>query len=217
MRHATSRSFSVAVNSFQRNCQSVSTRSFSAFKDNYDGAAAERALQKIVPKPLDAEATSKLIELLKSPPAGEEAFLVDLLSNRISPGVDESAYVKAAFLAAIAKGEAKSPIVSPELATQLLGTMQGGYNIISLVELLDNPALASKAADGLCNTLLMFEAFYDVEAKAKAGNKEVRLLTLNPHFPSPVLPWLPPSLSYICSIHYLICLHLPFQRLFNRF
>ena len=147
------------------------SRNFSTFKDEYDGAAAERALQKIVPKPLDAESTSKLCELLKNPPAGEESFLVDLLTNRISPGVDESAYVKAAFLAAIAKGEAKSPIVSPELATQLLGTMQGGYNIISLVELLDSPTLGEKAADGLCNTLLMFEAFYDVETKAKAGNK----------------------------------------------
>ena len=149
----------------------VISRNFSTFKDEYDGAAAERALQKIVPKPLDAESTSKLCELLKNPPAGEESFLVDLLTNRISPGVDESAYVKAAFLAAIAKGEAKSPIVSPELATELLGTMQGGYNIISLVELLDSPTLGGKAADGLCNTLLMFEAFYDVEAKAKAGNK----------------------------------------------
>ena len=146
-------------------------RSFSTFRDNYNGAAAERALQKIVPKPLDAEATSKLVELLKNPPAGEEAFLVDLLSNRISPGVDEAAYVKAAFLSAIAKGEAHSPIVTPTLATQLLGTMQGGYNIISLVELLDEPHLAETAADGLCRTLLMFEAFYDVEAKAKAGNK----------------------------------------------
>jgi aconitate hydratase 2 / 2-methylisocitrate dehydratase len=97
--------------------------------------------------------------------------LVDLLSNRIPPGVDESAYVKAAFLAAVAKGEAKSPIVSPMLATELLGTMQGGYNIVSLVDLLDSPTLGGKAADGLCSTLLMFEAFYDVEAKAKAGNK----------------------------------------------
>lgn len=109
--------------------------------------------------------------MLKNPPAGEEAFLVDLLSNRIPPGVDESAYVKAAFLAAVAKGEAKSPIVSPLLATELLGTMQGGYNIVSLVDLLDSPTLGGKAADGLCGTLLMFEAFYDVEAKARAGNK----------------------------------------------
>jgi aconitate hydratase 2 / 2-methylisocitrate dehydratase len=149
----------------------LSSRNFSAFKDEYDGAAAERALQKIVPKPLDAENTIRLCELLKNPPAGEEAFLVDLLSNRIPPGVDESAYVKAAFLAAVAKGEAKSPIVSPMLATELLGTMQGGYNIVSLVDLLDSPTLGGKAADGLCSTLLMFEAFYDVEAKAKAGNK----------------------------------------------
>ena len=86
--------------------------------------------------------------------------------------MDEAAYVKAAFLTDIAKGTAKSPLVSPQLATQLLGTMQGGYNINSLVELLDDPALAKTAADGLVNTLLMFEAFYDVETKAKAGNKE---------------------------------------------
>lgn len=183
MRHAASRNLSVARNSFTRTSiltssikclsgnESCMPRSFSTFRDNYNGAAAERALQKIVPKPLDAEATSKLVELLKNPPAGEEAFLVDLLSNRISPGVDEAAYVKAAFLSAIAKGEAHSPIVTPTLATQLLGTMQGGYNIISLVELLDEPHLAETAADGLCRTLLMFEAFYDVEAKAKAGNK----------------------------------------------
>jgi aconitate hydratase 2 / 2-methylisocitrate dehydratase len=159
------------VNSRSNVAFNLSSRNFSAFKDEYDGAAAERALQKIVPKPLDAENTIRLCEMLKNPPAGEEAFLVDLLSNRIPPGVDESAYVKAAFLAAVAKGEAKSPIVSPLLATELLGTMQGGYNIVSLVDLLDSPTLGGKAADGLCGTLLMFEAFYDVEAKARAGNK----------------------------------------------
>ena len=182
MRHAASRKPYAARKSFAQmniatssmkclSAYSVTPRNFSTFKDNYDGATAERALQKIVPKPLDAEATSKLVELLKNPPVGEESFLLDLLSNRISPGVDEAAYVKAAFLAAIAKGETVSPIVSPVLATRLLGTMQGGYNIISLVELLDAPDLAETAADGLCRTLLMFEAFYDVEAKAKAGNK----------------------------------------------
>jgi len=96
---------------------------------------------------------------------------MDLLVNRIPPGVDEAAYVKAAFLTAVAKGETKSPLVSPELATELLATMQGGYNILTLVELLDHPTLSEKAADGLCNTILMFEAFHDVEAKCKAGNK----------------------------------------------
>jgi aconitate hydratase 2/2-methylisocitrate dehydratase len=142
----------------------------SAFKDEYDGAVAERAAQGIVPKPLDAEGVSKLVDLLKAPPAGEEEFLLDLLKNRVPPGVDEAAYVKAAFLAAVAKGEASSPLVSKELATELLGTMQGGYNIITLVELLESPTLGGIAADALSKTLLMFEAFHDVELKAKAGN-----------------------------------------------
>jgi aconitate hydratase 2/2-methylisocitrate dehydratase len=151
--------------------QGMSLRWASTFKTNYDGAVAERAQQGIVNKPLDADATSKLVEMLKNPPKGEEAFLMDLLENRVPPGVDEAAYVKAAFLAAVAKGEAKSPIVSAEKATELLATMQGGYNIQPLVDLLDSPTLGAKAADGLSNTLLMFESFYDVEGKAKAGNK----------------------------------------------
>lgn len=130
----------------------------------------ERAAQGIVPKPLDAEQTASLIELLKNPPAGEEDTLVDLLENRIPPGVDEAAYVKAGFLAAVAKGEASSPLVSKERAVELLGTMQGGYNIEPLVTLLDDAALASIAAKALSHTLLMFDAFYDVEEKAKAGN-----------------------------------------------
>ena len=149
----------------------MAARYASTFKANYDGAVAERAEQGVVPKPLDADQTSKLVALLKTPPAGEEAFLMDLLANRVPPGVDEAAYVKAAFLAAVAKGEATSPLVSAEKATELLATMQGGYNIQPLVDLLDSPTLGAKAADGLCNTLLMFESFYDVEAKAKAGNK----------------------------------------------
>ena len=148
-----------------------SSRFASTLKANYDGAKAERALVGIVPKPLDPDSTSKLVDLLKNPPADEKTFLLDLLVNRIPPGVDESAYVKAAFLTDVAKGNATSPLISPEYATELLGTMQGGYNITSLVELLDSPKLGSVAAKGLKNTLLMFEAFYDVEAKAKAGNK----------------------------------------------
>ncbi|KAF0860907.1 bifunctional aconitate hydratase 2/2-methylisocitrate dehydratase [Mixta calida B021323] len=111
-----------------------------------------------------------LVELLKNPPAGEEEFLSDLLINRVPPGVDEAAYVKASFLAAIAKGETTSPLVTPEKAIELLGTMQGGYNIHPLIEALDNEKLAPIAAKALSNTLLMFDNFYDVEEKAKAGN-----------------------------------------------
>lgn len=130
----------------------------------------ERAAQGIVPKPLDAEQTASLVELLKNPPAGEEEILIDLLENRIPPGVDEAAYVKACFLAAVAKGEANSPLVSKEKAVELLGTMQGGYNIESLIGLLEDEALAPIAAKALSHTLLMFDSFYDVEEKAKAGN-----------------------------------------------
>ncbi|MEL7292226.1 MAG: bifunctional aconitate hydratase 2/2-methylisocitrate dehydratase [Pseudomonadota bacterium] len=130
----------------------------------------ERAAEGVVPKPLDAEQTAALVELLKNPPQGEEAFILDLLENRIPPGVDEAAYVKAGFLTAVAKGEVASPLVSREKAAQLLGTMQGGYNIAPLIELLDDAELAPISVKALSHTLLMFDAFYDVEEKAKAGN-----------------------------------------------
>ncbi|KJK04722.1 MULTISPECIES: bifunctional aconitate hydratase 2/2-methylisocitrate dehydratase [Pseudomonas] len=130
----------------------------------------ERAAQGIVPQPLNAEQTAGLVELLKNPPAGEEAVLVDLITNRVPPGVDEAAYVKAGFLSAIAKGEATSPLIDKKRAVELLGTMQGGYNIATMVELLDDAELAAVAAEQLKHTLLMFDAFHDVAEKAKAGN-----------------------------------------------
>ena len=138
--------------------------------EEYRKHVAERAAQGIVPKPLDASQMAALVELLKNPPAGEEEFLVDLLVNRVPPGVDEAAYVKAGFLAAIAKGEAHSPLVTREKAVELLGTMQGGYNIHALIDALDDETLAPIAAEALSHTLLMFDNFYDVEEKAKAGN-----------------------------------------------
>ncbi|QIH11863.1 MULTISPECIES: bifunctional aconitate hydratase 2/2-methylisocitrate dehydratase [Pseudomonas] len=130
----------------------------------------ERAALGIVPQPLNAEQTAGLVELLKNPPAGEETFLVDLITNRIPPGVDEAAYVKAGFLSAVAKGEVTSPLIDKKRAVELLGTMQGGYNIATLVELLDSAELAAVAAEQLKHTLLMFDAFHDVAEKAKAGN-----------------------------------------------
>ncbi|MGL5369569.1 MAG: bifunctional aconitate hydratase 2/2-methylisocitrate dehydratase, partial [Plesiomonas shigelloides] len=140
----------------------------------YRQHVAERAAEGVVAKPLDAAQAAALVELLKAPPVGEEAFLLDLLANRIPPGVDEAAYVKAGFLAAVARGEAHSPIVSAEYATELLGTMQGGYNIQPLIDLLDDARLAPIAAKALSQTLLMFDSFYDVEDKAKAGNDFAR-------------------------------------------
>jgi aconitate hydratase 2/2-methylisocitrate dehydratase len=130
----------------------------------------ERAEVGVVPKPLSAEQVAELIELLKSPPAGEEDFILDLISNRVPAGVDEAAYVKAGFLSAITKGETSSPLIDKRLAVKLLGTMLGGYNIATLVTLLDDAALADAAADELCHTLLMFDAFHDVADRAKAGN-----------------------------------------------
>ena len=130
----------------------------------------ERAAEGVPPKPLTAEQVAALIELLKAPPAGEEEFILDLITNRVPPGVDEAAYVKAGFLTAIAKGEATSPLIDKIHAVKLLGTMQGGYNIATLVELLDDAELAKEAGEQLKHTLLMFDAFHDVEERAKAGN-----------------------------------------------
>ncbi|MCP4955627.1 bifunctional aconitate hydratase 2/2-methylisocitrate dehydratase [Photobacterium aquimaris] len=130
----------------------------------------ERAAEGVVAQPLNAEQVAALIELLKTPPQGEEAALLDLLENRIPPGVDEAAYVKAGFLAAITTGETQSPLVSKAKAAQLLGTMQGGYNIEPLIALLDDAELAPIAVTALSHTLLMFDSFYDVEQKAKSGN-----------------------------------------------
>ncbi len=131
----------------------------------------ERADMGVVPKPLDAEQTAALVELLKNPPAGEEDFILELLTYRIPAGVDEAAYVKAGFLAAITKGEATSPLIDKVKATELLGTMLGGYNISPLVDCLDNDELAPTAVKALSKTLLMFDAFYDVNEKAGAGNE----------------------------------------------
>jgi aconitate hydratase 2/2-methylisocitrate dehydratase len=136
----------------------------------YREHVAERASQNIPPKPLRAEQVAGLIELLKNPPAGEEAFLLDLITTRVPPGVDEAAYVKAGFLSAIAKSETQCGLISPSLAVELLGNMHGGYNIETLVGLLQDAELGELAATELKHTLLMFDAFHDVAELAKAGN-----------------------------------------------
>ena len=142
--------------------------------ENYRKHVEERAADGVVPKPLNAEQMAALVELIKQPPAGEEEFILDLLANRVPAGVDEAAYIKAGFLAAIAKSEANSPILNAADATELLGTMLGGYNISPLIDLLDNDELAPIAAKGLSNTLLVFDAFHDVQEKAEAGNAFAR-------------------------------------------
>ena len=138
--------------------------------EQYRTHVEERAAEGIVPKPIDPEQMAALVELVKQPPEGQEEFILNLLANRVPAGVDEAAYIKAGFLAAIAKSETSSPILTAADATELLGTMLGGYNIAPLIDLLDVPELAPIAASGLSHTLLVFDAFHDVEAKAKAGN-----------------------------------------------
>lgn len=134
----------------------------------------ERAAQGIPAKPLTAEQVTELVELIKNPPAGEEDFIKDLLVNRVPPGVDEAAYVKAGFLSAVAKGEDNTPLIDRKEAVRLLGTMQGGYNIETLVGLLDDAELAELAATELKHTLLVFDAFHDVKEKADAGNTNAK-------------------------------------------
>ena len=136
----------------------------------YREHVAERAALGIPPLPLSAKQTGELIELLKSPPAGEEATLVDLITHRVPAGVDDAAKVKASYLAAVAHGAEKCALISRERATELLGTMLGGYNISPMVDLLEDAVVASQAADGLKKTLLMFDQFHDIKEKADKGN-----------------------------------------------
>jgi len=136
----------------------------------YREHVAERAALNIPPKPLSAEQVAALVELLKNPPAGEDAFLLDLISHRVPPGVDEAAYVKAGFLSAVARGETQCPLIDRAVAVALLGNMHGGYNIETLVSLLADPELGGLAAKELKHTLLMFEAFHDVAELASGGN-----------------------------------------------
>lgn len=138
--------------------------------DTYRQHVAERAALGIPPLPLTAKQTAELIELLKNPPAGEEQNLVDLLTHRVPAGVDDAAKVKASYLAAVALGTEACALISRAKATELLGTMLGGYNIGPLVQLLDDKEIGTIAADALKKTLLMFDAFHDVKEKADKGN-----------------------------------------------
>ncbi|MEA5554688.1 bifunctional aconitate hydratase 2/2-methylisocitrate dehydratase [Anabaena cylindrica UHCC 0172] len=157
--------------------------------EQYRQHVAERAQLGIPPLPLDAVQTSELCELLKNPPKGEEELLLNLLRNRIPPGVDQAAYVKAGFLTAIAKSEITSPVVLPVDAVELLGTMIGGYNVQSLIDLLQlatvsvsdssetplvmggqgKEPIAAYAANALSRILLVYDAFHDVLELSKTN------------------------------------------------
>jgi aconitate hydratase 2/2-methylisocitrate dehydratase len=148
---------------------------------SYRAAAAEREAQGVPPLPLNALQVEALTHLLQDPPAGEEAFLLELLSERIPPGVDEAAYVKATWLSAVAQGTTVSPLVSPLEATRWLATMIGGYNVSALIELLSSSdaAIASEAAKGLRRTLLVYDAYHDL----------LDLAETNPHARQVVESW----------------------------
>ncbi|MEI2455188.1 MULTISPECIES: bifunctional aconitate hydratase 2/2-methylisocitrate dehydratase [Lysobacter] len=141
---------------------------------SYRQHVAERAALGIPPLPLTAQQTAEVIELLKNPPAGEEEFLLDLITHRVPAGVDDAAKVKASYLAAVAFGSEKNALISRARATELLGTMLGGYNIHPLIELLDDAEVGAVAADALKHTLLMFDAFHDVQEKAEKGNANAK-------------------------------------------
>jgi len=140
----------------------------------YRAHVAERASLNIPAKPLSADQVASLVELLKSPPAGEEEFLLELIGTRVPPGVDEAAYVKAGFLSAIVSGDASSPVIDKSTAIKLLGNMHGGYNIDTLISQLGDADLGEQAATELKHTLLMFEAFHDVEELATNGNENAK-------------------------------------------
>ncbi|HEY5851027.1 MAG TPA: bifunctional aconitate hydratase 2/2-methylisocitrate dehydratase [Lysobacter sp.] len=141
---------------------------------SYRQHVAERAALGIPPLPLTAHQTAEVIELLKNPPAGEGQFLLDLITHRVPAGVDDAAKVKASYLAAVAFGTESNSLISRERATELLGTMLGGYNIHPLVDLLDDAQVGVIAAEALKKTLLMFDAFHDVQEKAEGGNANAK-------------------------------------------
>ena len=140
----------------------------------YRAHVAERAALGIPPLPLSKQQTTELVALLKNPPAGEEAALVELITYRVPAGVDDAAKVKAEFLAKVAKGEEACGLISKEKATELLGTMLGGYNVKPLIDLLACGTCGVVAAEGLKKTLLVFDFFHDVAELAKAGNANAK-------------------------------------------
>jgi len=140
----------------------------------YNALVAERAALGIPALPLTKDQTAELVVLLKNPPKGKEAELVELITHRVPAGVDDAAKVKAEFLDAVAKGTEKSPLISRIQATELLGTMLGGYNIKPLVELLADAECGTAAAAALKKTLLMFDYFHDVQEMAEKGNANAK-------------------------------------------
>ena len=144
--------------------------------ESYRQHVAEREAEGLPPLALDANQVADLVELIKNCPTGEEEFLMDLLVNRVPPGVDQAAYVKAAFLADVAKGNTACDLIDAVRATEILGTMLGGYNIQPLIDLLDLETTADAAAKALSHTLLVYDAFHDVAEKSKSNDAAARVI-----------------------------------------
>ena len=144
--------------------------------ESYRQHVAEREAEGLPPLALDAAQVADLVELIKNPPAGEEEFLVDLLVHRVPPGVDQAAYVKAAFLADVAKDNIQCKLIDAVRATEILGTMLGGYNIQPLIDLLDSATTADAAATALSHTLLIYDAFHDIAEKSKSNEAAARVV-----------------------------------------
>ena len=142
--------------------------------ETYREHVAERAALGIPPQPLSAQQTADLVELLKNPPAGEEEFLLDLMTNRVPAGVDDAAKVKSGFLAAIVEGKDSCKLIDRKKATELLGTMLGGFNIKPMIDALDDAEVGEIAVEALSKTLLMFDYFHDVKDKADAGSANAK-------------------------------------------
>ena len=144
--------------------------------ESYRQHVADRDAEGLPPLALDANQVADLVELIKNPPAGEEEFLVDLLIHRVPPGVDQAAYVKAAFLADVAKENTQCALISAVRATEILGTMLGGYNIQPLIDLLDSDVASDAAVTALSHTLLIYDAFHDVAEKSKTNKAAARVV-----------------------------------------
>ncbi|MEJ2469175.1 MAG: aconitate hydratase B, partial [Campylobacterales bacterium] len=142
-----------------------------AFMDEYKAHVAEREALGVPPLPLSAKQTADLIEMIKAG-TGDMAENIDLLKNRVSPGVDDAAYVKAAFLNDVAQEKVNVAAIAPEAAVEMLGMMLGGYNVKPMIDALasSNPAVVDEAVKALSHTLLVYDAFNDVEELHKAGN-----------------------------------------------
>ena len=144
--------------------------------ESYRQHTAERETEGLPPLALDASQVAALVELIKDCSDNEEAFLVELLINRVPPGVDQAAYIKAAYLADVAKGNSPCKLINAVHATEILGTMLGGYNIQPLIDLLDNETTADAAAKALSHTLLIYDAFHDIAEKSKSNDAAARVI-----------------------------------------